>query len=262
MEKKHYYFNISGILDPEHGFLISLLEIYKRYEDVVNQDIKDIMPFGCFILQPYEKIVELLKIKPGEALDYAIGIIYSFLFGISIAAFTELLITRINPWVGFAFYGATIIRMIYEDYKGSKEIQKIEKAEVQKDVFITKILNLFGSKINNEITDDNNVIEIVIDEQYDNLLVGLIHGILYTEKKKREKKEKEVLIKFRNIPKLKNAEKFSELSKEKQNIYSDIIEEMKKCKDDKSFYDKWSKCLINIERHIKILSKEQINIKC
>ena len=41
--KKHYYFNISGFFDPDKGFIKALLDIYKRYDDILSQDIKDIM---------------------------------------------------------------------------------------------------------------------------------------------------------------------------------------------------------------------------
>ena len=185
--KKHYYFNISGFFDPDKGFIKALLDIYKRYDDILSQDIKDIMPFGCLILQPYEKIVEYLKIKPGGKLDYSLGILYSFVTGIGLGTLFSIIITRVNLPLGCAVTGLYIIVSIWEIYKGLKEESKIKNIKIQHDIFITKILQLFGESFSNEITNDNNVIEIIIDEEYENLLVGLVHGIIYKIKKNKKK---------------------------------------------------------------------------
>lgn len=262
--KKHFFFNITGFFDPDKGFIKALMDIYKRYEDVVSQDIKNIMPFGCFILQPYEKIVEILGIRPGGDLDFSLGIIYSFVSGVGIGTILSLITTRVNLPIGCALTGLFIIRSIYEIYKCEKEMNKIKKIEIQHDIFITKILKVFGNHFSNDITNDNNVIEIIIDENYENLLVGLIKGILYNGNEEKNK----VIIKFRNIPGLKNAKKFNELSRTQYEIYSTIIEEMKKCKNDNSFYDiynalgdKYRKtfqiCKKNIEEKKKLKAKNK-----
>ena len=258
--KKHYYFNISGFFDPDRGFIKALLDIYKRYDDILSQDIKDIMPFGCLILQPYDKIVEFLKIRPGGKLDYSLGIIYSFITGIGLGTLFSFIIARVNLPLGCAITGIYILVSIYEIYKCEREENKIKNIKIQHDIFITKILKLFGESFSNGITSDNNVIEIIIDEKYENLLVGLILGIIYKGKENKEKVK--VIINFRNIPGLKNAKRFNELSQREQEIYSDIIESMKKSENDDSFYHIYNKLGMKYRETFQICKKKnELNLK-
>lgn len=258
--KKHYYFNISGFFDPDRGFIKALLDIYKRYDDILSQDMKDIMPFGCLILQPYDKIVEYLKIRPGGKLDYSLGIIYSFITGIGLGTLFSFIIARVNLPLGCAITGIYILVSIYEIYKYEREENKIKNIKIQHDIFITKILKLFGESFSNGITSDNNVIEIIIDEKYENLLVGLILGIIYKGKENKEKEK--VIINFRNIPGLKNAKRFNELSQREQEIYSDIIESMKNFENDDSFYNIYNKLGMKYRETFQIcIKKNELNRK-
>ena len=224
--KKCYYFNISGFFDPDRGFLKVLIDLYERYNEV-KAKAKDIMPFTCLIFQPYEKIIEILGVKKGGHIDSCMTILYSFGIGIGINAILAF-ISSVNIPLGIAVTSLYYINSIYEIYKGLEQIKKIKKLKSQGDLFISKILKIFGDKFRNNLTSDNNVVEIIIDEKYDNLLLGLVHGLLCQE-------EGNVEINFMSIKGLKNAKTFKELPEMDQIIYSDIIEAIKKCKNDQGF---------------------------
>ena len=140
---KHYYFNISGFFDPDRGFLKVLNDIYIRYIEI-KLDEKDLMPFCSLIVQPYEKIQELLKIKEGSFLDYSLSILYSFVVAGAIDIVMVLTAAEIHPIVGLAV-GATVVGvMAYETYKYCKEERKIKFIKDETNLLITKIIDLFG----------------------------------------------------------------------------------------------------------------------
>jgi len=230
--KKCYYFNISGFFDPDRGFLKALKDLYERYKEVKTK-AKDIMPFACLIFQPYEKIIEILRVEKGGHIDLCIGILYSFGVGIGLKAIFAFISSVYLP-LGIAVTSLYYINSLYEIYKGLEQIKKIKKLESQSDFFISKILKIFGDKFRNSLTSDNNVVEIIIDEKYDNLLLGLVHGLLYQDEGKVE-------INFMSIKGLKNAKTFKELPEMDQIIYSEIIEAIKNCKNDEGFCEDYKK---------------------
>ena len=231
--KKHYYFNVSAFFDPDKGFLRCFIDIYKRYKEI--KKVEEIMPFACLILRPLDEIVKTLKIKPGSYLDYSLAILYSIGFSLCVTGLTVLLASRIHPVAGIAFYAGVCIRMLYEDYKGTKELGKINKLEKEDEMLISRIFNLFSSVIGDKICEAN-VIEIIIDEQYKFLLQALVNEFL-----KKTKYEEKVKIKLWYIPEINKAKKLKDFSEMHQTFISGIIEEMKKCKDDKSFYENYRK---------------------
>lgn len=232
--KRHYYFNIAAFFDPDKGFLKCFSDIYQRYKEICKLNPDDIMPFASLIFSPLEVIEKKLDIKPGSYLDYSLGIFYSIGFGISIAGVTLFLASRIHPVVGGIVYTGVLFTMLYESYKGDKEIAKIKKKfENEHEFLVSKLLGLFNSVLNDTILRAN-IIEIIVDESYTNLLQALVTEAIINYIDKSKAKEK---IKLWNIPEINKAKRIEEFSDLNKEVYSYIIEEMKNFKDDKNIYD-------------------------
>lgn len=232
--KKHYYFNISAFFDPDKGFLKCFSDIYKRYEDIRNLNPDDIMPFCSLIFRPLEEIQQTLKIVPGSYLDYSLCLFYSIGFSMIITGITIFLASKIHPFIGGAFYFGILLKMLYEEYKGVKEIVKIQKIENENDFLVGRILDLFSSLLNDKIFKAN-IIEIVVDESYSNLMQALVSEaiIKYVDSSKAKEKIK---IKLWNIPEINKAKRIEEFPDLQKEFISNIIEEMNKIKDDDSLY--------------------------
>lgn len=139
------------------------------------------MPFSCLIFRPLKEIGEILKIKPGSNLDYSLGILYSIAFSLPLTGLTVFLASRIHPLVGIALYAGVFITMLYKDYKGLKEFEKIRKLEKEDEFLISRIFNLFSSVIGDKICHAN-IIEIIIDEQYKFLLQAIVNEFIIKTK--------------------------------------------------------------------------------
>jgi len=226
---KHYYFNIDGFFDPDKGFLRVLVEIYKRYNEI-KLDAKEIMPFTSLIVQPLEKIQEVLKIKPGSFLDYSLSILYSFILSGAINLTTALIAARIHPIAG-AVVGAVAVGILsYETYKGFKELKRKKFIYDETNLLMNKIIDLFGDGFD-QYLQNSNIIEIMIDDSFN----SIIDGIFNYDKNNKAK------INFWNIPGINKAKQFIDFSEQKKEIYSFIAEEMKKFKNDGDFYEIYEK---------------------
>ena len=232
--KKHYYFNIAAFFDPDKGFLKCFSDIYKRYEEIRNLNPDEIMPFGSLIFRPLEEIQKILNIVPGSYLDYSLALFYSIGFSMIITSVSIFLASRIHPVIGGAFYLGIFLKLLYEDYKGAKEIAKIKKVENESEFLVGKILELFSSLLNNKIFKAN-IIEIVVDESYNNLMQALVSEaiIKYVDSSKAKEKVK---IKLWNIPEINKAKRIEEFPDLQKAFISNIIEEMSKIKDDDKIY--------------------------
>ncbi len=233
--KKHYYFNIAAFFDPDKGFLKCFSDIYKRYEEIKNTNIDEIMPFGSLIFRPYEEIQKILHVAPGSYLDYSLALFYSVGFSMIITGATIFLASRIHPVVGGVFYLGVFLRLLYEDYKGDKEIAKIKKFEKENEFLVGKILELFSSLLNNNKIFKANIIEIIVDESYSNLMQALVSEVIIKYVDSSKAKEK-VKIKLWNIPEINKAKRIEEFPDLKKEFISYIIEEMSKIKDDEKIY--------------------------
>ena len=213
--KKHYYFNISAFFDPDKGFIKCFLDIYKRYKDI--KKVEEIMPFACLIFQPLDKIEELLKITPGSYLDFALGVIYSIGISISVFGVSAFFASRIHPILGVALYAGVFLTILFEDIKGSRELANIKKLEKEDELLISRIFNLFTSSVHNKIVNAN-IIEIVVEEKYNNLLQALVTEFFVAPKIKDLRK---VEIKLWDIPEINKAIKLKEFSDSKKPLSMD-----------------------------------------
>ncbi len=252
--KKHYYFNFSSFLDPKHGFLNCLSDLYERYNKMKKKDVNDIMPFTSFICQPLDKICELLDIKPGDALLYPLAVLYGCAFGLAIGELCSLLVSWGHPYLmaaGVVFYCGV---GFYEFIKGTKAINEYQILEGQDKQLFSQLMQFFGSEIGQHL-DDCNIIEIIVDESY-----SLISGIIYafTELNKKDQKVK---INFWKIPKIEKAKFFKHLSQKQKGLYSEVVEKMRKYKDIED-YSKGLKKIYNEYRETyKIASQNQVKLK-
>lgn len=222
---KHYYFNIEGFFDPDKGFLRVLVDIYKRYNEI-KLDAKEIMPFSSLIIQPLDKIKEILKIKTGSFLDYSLSILYSFIFSGAINLTMALLAARVHPIAGVVVGAVAVGVLSYEVYKGFKELKREQFIKDETNLLITKIIGLFGDGFDKYLKECN-IIEIMVDESFNSIIDGIFN---YDSKNK-------VKINFWNIPGIRKAKKFKDLSEQKREIYSIIAEKMRELKSDDNFYE-------------------------
>lgn len=222
---KYYYFNIEGFFDPDKGFLRVLVDIYKRYNEI-KLDKKEIMPFSSLIFQPLDKIKEILKIKSGSFLDYSLSIFYSFIFSGAINLTMALFAARIHPIAGVVVGAVAVGVLSYESYKGFKELKREKFIKDETNLLITKIIGLFGDGFDKYLKECN-IIEIMVDESFNSIIDGIFN---YDSKNK-------VKINFWNIPGIKKAKKFKDLSEQKREIYCLIAEKMRELKSDDNFYE-------------------------
>ena len=222
---KHYYFNIDGFFDPDKGFLRVLVEIYKRYNEIKLDD-KEIMPFTSLIVQPLEKIQEVLKIKPGSFLDFSLSILYSFILSGVINLTTALIAAEIHPIAGVVVGAVAVGILSYEVYKGFKELKREEFIKNETNLLMNKIIDLFGDGFE-QYLENCNIIEIIIDDSFNSLIDGIFNY----------DKNNKVKINFWNIPGINKAKQFRDFSEQKKEIYYFIAAKMKTLKNDGDFYE-------------------------
>jgi hypothetical protein len=265
--KRHYYFNIAAFFDPDRGFLKCFSDLYERYKEIKNLNPDDIMPFASLISSPLEKIQEKLKIVPGSFLDYSLTLFYSIGFGFAVNAGIFLL-ARIHPLLGGVAYCGFVFTLLYEIYKGGKEIKKIEILKKEDEILVSRIFDLFSSVIKDKILDAN-VIEIVIDESYQNFLQAIVTELFIENIDNKYDKEK-VKIKLWNIPEIKKAKRIKEFPDLHQKFICGIIEEIKKCKDKNIYtnyikfgekYRETYKKMEDFKNQYKHLENEKINLE-
>lgn len=230
--KKHYYFNVAGFFDPDRGFLKALGEIYERYIEIKKIHIKDLMPFSSLMMQPFEKIMEVLEIKSGTFLHFSLALVYGFAFGAGIGAIIGILFS-INPvlgGIGLGVAGVGYSITAYEMYKANKHHKYKEYLENQGNLFISKINELFKKDYNRCIIDSNcNIIEFIIDESFNSILDGIFNF--------DSKKANSVVINYWNIPEIKKAKGIKDYPLNKKQMYSYIIENLQFCTYDKQFFE-------------------------
>lgn len=256
--KKHYFFNFSSFFDPDHGFLKCLSDLYKRYDEI--KKIEDVMPFTDLLCRPFDKIMDTLKIKPGDFLFNSLAFIYGCVLGLAIGAISCGLIFSGNfalSGIGIALYVGTLGTQVYEIIKGSKEINKYQILEGEDEELIRNLFRFFGSQVSDNL-ERCNVLEIVVEESY-----SLIPGIFYATTN-YNKNDPKIFINFWKINNLPKAKFFKDLSERQKNIYSKVFESMKNFTDIKSFY-KQNKKIFNqyretYNRAIKF-AEENTNLK-
>jgi len=255
---KHYFFNFSSFFDPDEGFLKCLSDLYKRYDEI--KQAEDVMPFTALLCKPFDKIMDILKIKPGDLLFDSLGLLYSCVLGISIGAISSSLMFSGNlvlSGIGIILYAGVLGTQVYEIYKSSKEINKIQILNGQDEELIRNLFKFFGSQVSDNL-EKCNIFEIVVKESY-----SLIPGIFYalTDCNKNDQK---ILINFWKINNLPKAKFFKDLSDRQKNIYSKVFELMRNFEDIKSFYAQKEKLLRKYRKTYAIANKfadENIKLK-
>ena len=229
--KEHYYLNVAGFFDPDRGFLKALGEIYERYNEIKNITRKDLMPFTSLMMQPFEKIMEILEIRSGTFLHLSLALVYAFAFGAGIGAIVGVLFS-INPvlgGIGICVAGIGYGIEAYEVYKANKHYKYKNYLQEQGNLFISKINELFKKDYNRCIIDYNcNIIEIIIDESFNSILDGIFN---FDNKKKNS-----VVINYWNIPEIIKAKGIKDYPSNKKEMYSYIVEKLQFCTNDKQFF--------------------------
>lgn len=244
--EKHYFFNFSSFFDPDEGFLKCLSDLYKRYEEI--KKVEDVMPFTDLLCKPFDKIMDILKIKQGDLLFNSLGLIYSCAIGISFGAISSSLIFSGNLFlsgIGIALYAGVLGTQLYEIYKGSNEINKIQILKGEDEELIRNLFAFFGNQVCENL-EKCNVFEIVVKESY-----SLIPGIFYalTDYNTNDPK---IFINFWKMNNLPEAKFFKDLSQRQQIIYSKVFELMKNFEDISSFYKQKEKLLREFRQTYKI----------
>ena len=256
--KKHYFFNFSSFFDPDHGFLKCLSDLYKRYNEI--KKIEDVMPFSDLLCKPLDKIMDTLKIKPGDFLFNSLVFIYGCALGLAIGAISCGFMLSGNivlSGIGAVLYVGTLGRQVYEIIKGSEEINKYKILEGEDEELIRNLFRFFGSHVSNYL-EKCNVLEIAVEESY-----SLIPGIFYATTN-YNKNDPKICINFWKINNLPKAKFFKDLSERQKNIYSKVFESMKDFTDIRSFY-KENKKIFNQYRETynraKKFAEENTNLK-
>ena len=244
--EKHYFFNFSSFFDPDEGFLKCLSDLYKRYEEI--KKVEDVMPFTDLLCKPFDKIMDILKIKQGDLLFNSLGLIYSCAIGISFGAISSSLIFSGNLFlsgIGIALYAGVLGTQLYEIYKGSNEINKIQILKGEDEELIRNLFAFFGNQVCENL-EKCNVFEIVVKESY-----SLIPGIFYalTDYNTNDPK---IFINFWKMNNLPEAKFFKDLSQRQQIIYSKVFELMKNFQDISSFYKQKEKLFREFRQTYKI----------
>ena len=256
--KKHYFFNFSSFFDPDHGFLKCLSDLYKRYDEI--KKIEDVMPFSELLCRPLDKIMDTLKIKPGDFLFNSLTFIYGCVLGLAIGAISCGLMFSGNivlSGIGAAIYIGTIGRQIYEIRKGSEEINKYKILDGEDEELIRNLFKFFGSQVSDYL-EKCNVLEIVVEESY-----SLIPGIFYATTDYNKNNPK-IFINFWKINNFPKAKFFQDLSERQKNIYSKVFESMKNYVDIRSFCKQNKKIFKEYRetyKRAKKFAEENINLK-
>lgn len=210
------------------------------------------MPFTELLCRPLDKIMDVLKIKPGDFLFYSLSFIYGCVEGLAIGA---LILSGNCVLCGIGAF--LYLRQMYELINGSKKINKYQILEGEDEELIRNLFQFFGIQVSNYL-DNCNVLEIVVEKSY-----SLIPGIFYAATN-FTKNDPKVFINFWKINNLPKAKFFKDLSEKQKNLYSEVFESMKNFTDINSFY-KQNKKIFNQYRdtynRAKKIAEENTNLK-